>query len=195
MNSHAIITATFEPVPVVVSYTLTVNIVGQGSVSPEGGRYVSGTQVSLNATPATDWQFASWSGDLSGTANPETLVMNSNKVVTATFEPVTPPCVAITNVQLSLVNPGVYYTSIPIELSAALLPLNLQMPYQYTINGAQTTSDTNPLDLALTFTKPGTQTVEIAVWNTCMTTPVTDTIQMFVKQLIYLPVVVRNAAW
>jgi hypothetical protein len=68
-------------------YTLTVNVVGNGSVAlnPAGGTYEAGTVVTLTATPDSGWLFSNWSGDLSGSTNPTTITMNSNKTVTATF--------------------------------------------------------------------------------------------------------------
>jgi hypothetical protein len=68
-------------------YTLTTNVVGQGSITlnPSGGTYDAGTVVTLTATPDTGWLFSSWSGDLTGSTNPTTITMNSNKTVTATF--------------------------------------------------------------------------------------------------------------
>jgi len=69
------------------NYTLTVSVSGQGTVTlnPSGGSYPSGTVVTLTANPAADWSFSSWSGDLSGSQNPATITMNSNKSVTAAF--------------------------------------------------------------------------------------------------------------
>ena len=67
------------------SYTLTVNTQGNGTVSPSSGSYPQGSTVTLTATPASGYEFSGWSGDLSGTANPASLVMNSDKTVTATF--------------------------------------------------------------------------------------------------------------
>jgi uncharacterized repeat protein (TIGR02543 family) len=87
MGSNKTVTAIFTEV-IVPPYTLTVNIVGQGSVdlNPPGGTYDEDTVVTLTATPpASGWQFDGWSGDLSGTANPTTIIMDSNKTVTATF--------------------------------------------------------------------------------------------------------------
>ncbi|NIM17120.1 MAG: M28 family peptidase [Candidatus Aminicenantes bacterium] len=68
-------------------YTLTVNTVGQGTVSlnPPGGVYDAGTVVTLTATPDSGWLFSNWGGDLTGSTNPTTITMNSNKTVTATF--------------------------------------------------------------------------------------------------------------
>jgi len=69
------------------TYTLSTNTVGQGSVSknPDKSTYAHGEIVQLTAVPSTGWNFNCWSGDLSGTANPANITMDSNKTVTATF--------------------------------------------------------------------------------------------------------------
>jgi len=74
---------------VATSYTLNVNVVGQGAVSlsPEGGEYLEGTEVEMTATPIEGFDFVGWSGDLSSTDNPLTVTMDTNMNVTATFEP------------------------------------------------------------------------------------------------------------
>ncbi len=70
-------------------HTLTLATTGAGTVTanpaPVNGGYVAGSVVTLQATPAPGWQFDSWSDDLSGSANPATLTMTSNKLVTANF--------------------------------------------------------------------------------------------------------------
>ena len=68
-------------------YTLTVNTVGSGSVTlvPPGGTYLSGSEVELTAVPAAGWSFSGWSDDLSSSTNPESIIMDSDKTVTATF--------------------------------------------------------------------------------------------------------------
>ncbi|MCA1803625.1 MAG: InlB B-repeat-containing protein [Rhodothermaceae bacterium] len=86
MNSDKSVTAVFvqdEP----DMYTLAVQVTGQGSVIvvPQKNQYESGEQVILTATAASGWRFTGWQGDLSGNTNPATLVMNSNKNVTAVF--------------------------------------------------------------------------------------------------------------
>lgn len=81
-------------VHVVLTYALTVNIVGSGSVTREPTGTVSlpyyifpaGTVVTLTATPDAGWYFGGWTGDLSSAANPAQVTMDANKVVTATFE-------------------------------------------------------------------------------------------------------------
>lgn len=70
-----------------ILFTLTVNVTGQGSVvrDPPGPTYALGTTVTLTADAMSGWHFDHWEGALSGSANPTTLVMNSNKTVTAVF--------------------------------------------------------------------------------------------------------------
>jgi hypothetical protein len=72
-----------------VNYTLTTNVVpaGAGSITlnPPGGSYPSGTIVQVTANAATGYHFDHWEGDLSGSTNPTTILMNGNKTVTAVF--------------------------------------------------------------------------------------------------------------
>ena len=58
--------------------------VGRSPASADG-YYNSGTSVQLTAMPATGMYFTGWSGDLSGTANPATVLMSSGKFVRANF--------------------------------------------------------------------------------------------------------------
>lgn len=91
MDGNKTVTATFTETST-PQYTLTVNVVGSGSVNVDGSPYTSavtvdeGTVLSLQAIANTDWEFISWSGNLTGTTNPQNLTMNANKSVTATFE-------------------------------------------------------------------------------------------------------------
>jgi len=88
MNSNKTVTAVFTQQQV-QQYTLTTSVspTGAGTVSlnPAGGVYTAGTQVTLTAQANSGYVFSSWSGDLSGTTNPATITMNSNKTVTANF--------------------------------------------------------------------------------------------------------------
>jgi len=71
----------------VAKYNLTVNIAGTGTVAlnPNGGTYDAGTVVTLTANPDSNYTFTGWSGDLSGSTNPTTITMDSDKTITATF--------------------------------------------------------------------------------------------------------------
>ncbi len=69
------------------TYSLDVNTSGRGNVSksPDASAYDEGTEVTLTASPRNGYVFSSWSGDLSGSVNPVTVTMNSDKNITATF--------------------------------------------------------------------------------------------------------------
>jgi len=70
------------------TYTLITNISpsGAGSVSPSGGEYESGVQVTLTANPASGYTFDHWGGDASSTSATIGMIMDSDKDVTAYFE-------------------------------------------------------------------------------------------------------------
>lgn len=68
-------------------FVLNTSVIGSGSISlqPSGGTYAAGTVVTVTATANAGYQFDSWSGDLSGSINPQTIVMDADKSVQATF--------------------------------------------------------------------------------------------------------------
>jgi hypothetical protein len=73
----------------VTRFTLDVTIAGSGAVDfdPDLPYYNEGAPVKLSAVPAAGFKFSGWSGGASGTANPLSITMNANKVITATFTP------------------------------------------------------------------------------------------------------------
>ena len=56
-----------------------------GSVSPGSDEYEEGTSVEITATPNDDWVFFEWTGDHTGTSNPVSVTMDSDKDITALF--------------------------------------------------------------------------------------------------------------
>ncbi|MBU0679337.1 MAG: hypothetical protein KJ626_14655, partial [Verrucomicrobia bacterium] len=61
-----------------------------GSVDTDDGWYTNNAAVSITAIPDTNYMFNAWTGDVPGgseTNNPLVLMMDSNRTVTATFEP------------------------------------------------------------------------------------------------------------
>jgi uncharacterized repeat protein (TIGR02543 family) len=83
MDGNKVITGTFTQ----DEYTLNVSVDGEGSVAkgPDQPTYLYGESVSLTATADPGWSFAGWSGDLSGSTNPDSITMDASKSVTATF--------------------------------------------------------------------------------------------------------------
>jgi Divergent InlB B-repeat domain len=75
------------PPPTPSTYNLTTNVTGQGSIAsnPSGGTYNSGTSVTITANPASGWKFDHWEGDASGTNPTATIIMGSDRSVTAVF--------------------------------------------------------------------------------------------------------------
>ena len=74
------------------NYTLTTNVNGQGTVerSPDARSYDPGATVTLTATPSNGMEFSHWSGGATGTDNPLTVTMNTNRTVNAFFTPALP---------------------------------------------------------------------------------------------------------
>ena len=68
------------------TYTLTVNTVGNGTVTcdPQADTYQRGTIVTLTAKPAEGWHFVQWSDGDKGTTH--RIVITQDMVITATFE-------------------------------------------------------------------------------------------------------------
>jgi hypothetical protein len=78
----------WERPPSAETYTLTtaVNPPGTGSVSPSGGQYESGVQVTITASPAGGYTFGYWSGSASGSSPTINITMDHDYSVTANFE-------------------------------------------------------------------------------------------------------------
>jgi hypothetical protein len=84
----------FQPNPTPIQmYTLSTNVSPSsgGSISPAGGQYSLGTQVTLTANPAIGYAFSHWSGNASGSSSTITVTMDSSKIITANFISITPP--------------------------------------------------------------------------------------------------------
>ncbi len=67
--------------------TVSTNVMGHGaiSVNPPAGPYVAGQTVTFLATPASGWTFGGWSDDLSGAANPVSVMLVGDTTATAMF--------------------------------------------------------------------------------------------------------------
>jgi uncharacterized repeat protein (TIGR02543 family) len=140
--------------------TLSLSTQGQGTIQsiPSGPTYQAGTIVQLTAVPAPGWQFSNWSGDLTGAANPATIVMNSPKSVTAIFtEALTPP--SITTQPASQTVPAGSNVTFSVAATGTA-PLN----YQWKKDGADI-SGANGVTLTLTNVQPsdaGSYTVVVS---------------------------------
>ncbi len=79
-------------------YTMSTRVDGHGTIqkTPNRSTYAENTVVELHALPEEGWIFEFWTGDLTGSQNPDTITMNDNKLIIAHFLDITPP--HITNV-------------------------------------------------------------------------------------------------
>jgi hypothetical protein len=96
--------ANFTTAPPVTTTTLTVSVspANSGAVKVNGTAYAppyprvvtgitTGSTVTLEALPASGYSFSNWSGDVTGAANPYTLVADRSKTITANFTTYVPP--------------------------------------------------------------------------------------------------------
>jgi hypothetical protein len=112
MNQTRSLTANYN---VPITYTLTTTVAPADAISAgctistnTSNPHASGSFVLVTANTVFGWTFSGWSGDLSGSTNPATILINSNKTVSATFTQ-------------SAANPGENYT---IVLSWHIAPGN-----------------------------------------------------------------------
>jgi len=132
-------------------FTLTVNVVGSGSVTrnPTNAIYPNGAAVTLTAiSNDPTWYFSNWSGDINGTNNPTNVTMNANKVITATFQQFNVFTVTLaTNGQGTIaLNPagGIYSSNTTVTVTATPSAGWIFAGWSGSTNG-----NTNPLSLAV----------------------------------------------
>lgn len=98
------LTASINLVANFESDTYTLNVTAEnGTVmkDPEMTDYNSGEIVVLTAEPVTGYVFTEWTGDETGTQNPLSVTMNSNKNITANFTEIPPNTFALNVVALN----------------------------------------------------------------------------------------------
>jgi uncharacterized repeat protein (TIGR02543 family) len=82
MNADMNVTANFTA----IEYTLTITSEhGTVAKNPDQSTYHYGDVVQLTVTPVDPYIFTGWTGDLTGSANPDTITMDGNKSVTANY--------------------------------------------------------------------------------------------------------------
>lgn len=76
-----------EVIPI-IEYNLKITITPNdgGTVTPSNSSFDKGSSVKITGEPSTGYIFKEWKEDVTGTTNPLTVTMNSNKTITAVFE-------------------------------------------------------------------------------------------------------------
>ena len=82
------ITLLFSCTKEIIQHKLSVSVspINGGSVTPPSNSYEKGQSLQMLATPTGEYIFKEWKGDLTGTSNPTTLVIDKDKQVTGSFE-------------------------------------------------------------------------------------------------------------
>jgi hypothetical protein len=95
-------------------YTITIDVEGEGTVnrSPDRTYFAEGDEVILTANPESGWNFIEWRGDLSGSDNSQTVVIEGNVEATAVFGPFEDPFLEI-NRQPSATSAGAAISPAP----------------------------------------------------------------------------------
>ncbi|MCA9426135.1 MAG: hypothetical protein KC994_13725 [Candidatus Omnitrophica bacterium] len=88
-GGHSTSLVDFSLVDGVQSYTLNVSAGSGGTVTsnPNATVIEASSTISISAQPDSGYRFAGWSGDLTGFGNPRSFIMDNDKNIVATFEP------------------------------------------------------------------------------------------------------------
>ena len=107
-----------EGSPADVTLSATASPPAGGFVVPSGGTYAVNTSVMMVAIANMGWRFHHWSGDLTGSVNPTTILMNTSKNVTAVFVQQFALTTAVTGFGSVVPSGGTYDAGEVVELTA-----------------------------------------------------------------------------
>lgn len=79
-------------------FSINVNVIGQGEVNknPDRTYFNEGDEVTLTANPDQGWSFIEWQGDLTGSENSKSMIIEESLDITALFEETDDPAMMIT---------------------------------------------------------------------------------------------------
>jgi uncharacterized repeat protein (TIGR01451 family) len=179
-------------VGVMILYDLMIYAEGDGLVTKEPiqSGYFYGDAITLTALPAANWLFANWSGDLTGTSNPATILLYGNTLITATF---VAECASITGTAISF-TPIAPKVDQPVVFTATITGGTVPITYTWDFDHDSIVI-TNTANIVHRF--PLTNTVHtylvmMTASNACSNQaaePRAATVQVYT---IYLPVIIRN---
>ena len=174
MNANKSVTAHFVQAPP-QQYTLTMAVDGNGSTTPAVGdhTYDEGAVVPLTATPDAGWVFDRWSGDVTGSTNPTTITMSTNKSVTAHFLQAPPTQYALT---VAVVGNGTTNPSVGThtydENTVVTLTATPAAGWQFDRWSGDLTGSTNPTSITMNENKSVKATFQKVTVTECTTLPV-----------------------
>lgn len=128
---------------------LEIRTTANGTTDPAPGIYIHqlGEEVSIAAIPESGYRLSEWLGDVTGSINPLTIVIDSDKLVIAKF--VVNTCsmvIAAGEGGTTDPPPGVYTRSYGTEFTIKAIP---ESEYQFSEWSGDVTGDTNPITITL----------------------------------------------
>ncbi len=139
------ITAIFAPIR--PTLTTSMQPPGGGSVSPSTVTVDYHQTVVVTATPSSGYRFGHWEGTNSATANPSSVVLDSNKTIVAYFTNVYKLSVSANPTAYTITispNAGVFDAGTPVKLTATLL-----FPYAFKSWTGADKNDMNPTTVTM----------------------------------------------
>ena len=148
--------------------TLSITIVSGGTVTknPDRAFYIDGSTVRLTAAPQTGYHFAGWSGDLTGANSDTTIVLTSNRNITATF--------TIPKYSLTLTSTNGTVAKVPSQTlydSNTVVQLTATPAAGYTFTGwsGDASGSTNPINVTMSGNKSITANFTIKQYSLTLT--------------------------
>ena len=128
--------------------SLNLSKVGNGQVAknPDKSTYACGESVELTASSDLGWTFAGWSGSLTSSVNPATVVMNGPKNITGTFTE------NVYNLTINTAGSGTVNRSISDPYThgdSVTLTANPQTGYRFVSWSGDLTGTTNPATITM----------------------------------------------
>jgi len=131
-----------------VQYTLMLGSSPGGTVDPSPGsyKYDAETEVTVTAVPSTNYRFDKWTGDASGSNNPITITMDSDKSITANFVRQYTLTIAAGSGGTTDPAPGTYTHDSGIQVTVKAIP---STGYQFSGWSGSASGTTNPTTVTM----------------------------------------------
>jgi hypothetical protein len=129
-------------------YGLTIEAGEGGTTSPSPGtyKYDTGSQVQVTAVPNTNYEFVNWTGGVSGTQNPVTITMDSDKTVKANFRLKPKLTIQAGTGGTTTPSPGDYYYATGAQVQVTAVP---DTNYEFVNWSGSISSTQNPVTVTM----------------------------------------------
>ncbi|MEN3013228.1 MAG: Ig-like domain-containing protein, partial [Endomicrobiia bacterium] len=180
ITTNTTVTANFVNITTTQTYILNLDIYPQAAgviyYNPTGGVYIAGTTVTLTAQANSGYVFSHWSGDVGGSQNPVSILMDANKTVVAHFSVSvstdSKPFIGSINLSTGQIVSGLYnlviscsddigVSRVEVYIDGSLVATLTSSPYSYTIDTNNLSDGSHNLLVVVYDTSNQTQTTSI----------------------------------